>query len=145
MDTMGTMSYVHDTMVQLFAKKYKGLTLIGMHPGFVVTDLMQNTIFPQWCLPWLKFAMAPFSRSEEEIGWIGVQVLASPNVDMLERDYDQGRGQGRKGKYLYMNSLGEGRQGLPETYDVERQEWVEQWFDQVFEQGMQGMTVGASE
>ena len=145
MATMGTMSYVHDTMVQVFAKKYKGLTLIGMHPGFVVTDLMQNTIFPKWCLPWLKRCMAPFSRSEKEIGWIGVQVLASPNVDKLEREYDQGRGQGRKGKYLYLNSLGEGRQSLPETYDGERQEWVEQWFDQVFEEGMQGMKGGSSE
>ena len=133
LQSMGTMSLVHDAMIQIMAKKYKGVSIIGMHPGFVVTDLMQNTIVPAWAIPLVQVLMRPVSRSEESIGQIVVEILASTNIGNVEQLHALGAG-GRKGKYMYFNSLGEGRKSQRRAYNESMHQWLEkEWFDLIYE------------
>lgn len=124
-NVLGASSLVHDAMIQSTAKRYQGkITFIGMHPGLVVTDLLQGSILPRWMIPIAKLAMIPVSRSEESIGWIVAQILASENVEHVA---------GGRNAYCYFNSLLQGRKAQDRAYDNELQKWLEkEWFEDIY-------------
>ena len=71
--------------------------------------------------------MAPLSRSEESIGWIVTQIMASRRVE--------GLGIERGWKYCYFNSLMESRLAVKRAYDSNLKMWIEnQWFLPVYEE-----------
>ena len=149
-DILGTSSLVHDAMIQSTAKKYKGsVTMIGIHPGLVVTELLRSSIFPKWLIPLAKLAMVPVSRSEREIGWIVTQILASDNVGFLSEDANQARDVNsdllfeHKAKdvhsFCYFNSLMEGRMADVRAYSETLQVWLEEeWFEPIYQRMKDG-------
>eukprot|EP00946_MAST-07B_sp_MAST-7B-sp1_P000012 g12.t1 len=116
---MGTEAAAHDAMLMGLAKAYPEVAFIGTHPGIVVTDVIAPTF--HWSMvPLLKACMWPLARSEEAIGWITAQILASEEAGKALVP----------SKARFFNSLMEGRLGAAAGYDSSFVTWlVENWLD----------------
>jgi NAD(P)-dependent dehydrogenase (short-subunit alcohol dehydrogenase family) len=114
---MGTEAAAHDAMLMGLARAHPDVAFIGTHPGIVVTDVIAPT-FPWVLVPVLKLCMWPLARSEEAIGWITAQILASDAAGKVLVP-SQAR---------FFNSMMEGRLGAAVGYEREFVEWlVEEW------------------
>ena len=110
---MGTEAASHDAMLMGLAKEYPKVSFIGTHPGIVVTNVISPT-FPWFIVPFLKLSMMPLARSEESIGWITAQILASTEAGK----------EITPPKARFFNSMMEGRLGSTLAYDKAFVEWI---------------------
>eukprot|EP00927_Polykrikos_kofoidii_P053535 TRINITY_DN48145_c0_g1_i1.p1 TRINITY_DN48145_c0_g1~~TRINITY_DN48145_c0_g1_i1.p1 ORF type:complete len:346 (+),score=52.26 TRINITY_DN48145_c0_g1_i1:86-1123(+) len=107
-------SIAADALLFHSARKFPSVKLIGVHPGFVKTELPAST-FPVWVAEILKALMTPFAVSEDTIGATLASIISSPNVE--RRDVS------------YFNYLLEGRQTHPLAYDNATGTWLMEFLD----------------
>ena len=105
-----------DAWLQNVAVRHPSLTLVGMFPGIVPTELPLCT-FPSWMMPALTAAMLPIASSEADAGLAHATVLASPNI-------------ARK-RVSYFNYMLEGRRAHPLAYSPTLGAWITAHLDGV--------------
>lgn len=98
-----------DAWLQDAAARHPSLTLVGMFPGIVPTELPLCT-FPSWMMPVLTAAMLPIASSEVDAGLAHATVLTSPNV--------------ARRRVSYFNFMLEGRRAHPLAYHATLGAWI---------------------